>query len=693
MEELNNSSSTSSTDASGDIDKSEMDLEVKFSPDEEPCAVIPTEAYTAKRNTGVRLYVQQAYAYLAKRRQCVLRSKRGWVLEIVIPAVTVIIMMLVVTTYPISFSQPVMPLHPWLLSIKKDVPHLWTFFSNTPVNNSKALDISYKYSEQMASPRGWSGTRCLPHSLYEFIPQKYAYCNIKDYIAPNPLPALSPKGIEEVRQSETLSCSCEHGDYTCPSKAIVDPPKLLLPTTDYLMNLTHYNVSEYLLRSRDQAILKRYGGLMFIETENGKVVVEAKSVLSNKILIESIFDQYLNNTQAKEIGLDVADFVLHGLPPTQYARIYYHNKGWPSSVAYLNMLHNLQLRMLMANDKAVQDSDNHGIAIANFPMPSESNGPGRGFLTSLILELVKAVGVVFALSFTSSSFSTFIIRERQCGSLAMQLLAGQKRVVYWAMSYIWDCTSLLIPIFIIIIVFLIFNETAYIGKEHIGGFIVLMLAYSLVITLLMYCLTFAFNVPSVAFVSLLAINILVALITAIIVHMLELISFSNPSVKTAVDVLEKLFLIFPQFAFARGFYVLAREHIIKQNGLEQFLENINVWDWNGLTDKVVAMLIETVVFGGIVLLISYTSEAVICDKCLKKKWKRMEVKMKTKASEDQREDIGEDVMEEVERVENCPSCGYWGHTLSSPRFERLNPGHSILILFQITNFTFGALIK
>ncbi|VDN97259.1 unnamed protein product [Rodentolepis nana] len=354
MEHVNNSSSTSSTDASGDIESSEVHADFKYSGDEESHAVIPTEAYTAKRNTGVRLYAQQAYAYLAKRKQCVLRSKRGWVLEFVIPTMAVILMMLILATYPTDSSQPSLPLHPWLLSIKKDVAHLWTFFANTPVKNPKARDISYKYSEEMASPRGWSGTRCLPNSLYEFIPQKYAYCNIKDYTPPHPLPALSPEEIMDVEQSETINCCCINGDFTCPSNAIVDPPRLLLPTTDYLMNLTHYNVSQYLLRSRDQAILKRYGGLMFMETENGQAIVNAKDFLSDKQQVEGVLNSLFNNSIAEEIGMNVADFVLQGLPPTQYARIYYHNKGWPSSVAYLNMLHNLQLRMLLANDNSIQ---------------------------------------------------------------------------------------------------------------------------------------------------------------------------------------------------------------------------------------------------------------------------------------------------------------------------------------------------
>ncbi|KAM7538820.1 hypothetical protein Aperf_G00000051094 [Anoplocephala perfoliata] len=671
LESFNNSSSTSSTnDVALEFD-SESDEDVKSSAEvEQPHVQFPTEAYNAKRNTGVALYLQQAYAYLAKRKQCVLRSKRGWVLEVVIPAITVIIMMLVLASYPIDYSQPSMPLHPWLMSMKMNVPHLSTFFANTPVNNTKASQISYKYSNEIASPRGWSGTRCLPQSLYKFFPAKYAYCNLKDYTVPNPLPALSPEGLKKLEAAEKISCTCDNGDFSCPSNAIVDPPRLLLPTTDYLMNLTNYNVSDYLIRSRNEAILKRYGGLMFLETKNGISVVLAKNVLSNQTLTESFLNRTFNNTNATQIGKDVADFVLNSLPPTQYARIWYNNKGWPSSVAYLNVLHNLQLRMLLGKNKSVSDPENHGIAIANYPMPSASATDDLTMIVSMLLELMKAVGIVVALSFTSASFSTFIIRERQCGSLAMQFLAGQKRIVYWTMSYIWDCTSLLVPIIIIVIVFIIFNETAYVSREHIGGFIALMFVYGLVITPLMYCLTFAFNSPSVAFVALLAINILTSIITSTIVSMLEMISFTNSGVKTAFDVLEKVFLIFPQYTLSRGFYILARHKIMSEITWGELLGNTDIWAWEGLTEKIVVMLVEMVIFFGVVLLISYTSGSAVCDKCLQKSRKKREKAMERKADGGQPEAINEDVLEEVERVKKDP----------------LNAMHDVVRVFNLTKF-------
>nr|CDS20850.1 ATP binding cassette sub family A [Echinococcus granulosus] len=354
----NNSSNTSSTDADGDTDEdSDLEPVVELPSKYESTAVVPAEAATVERNTGCRLYLQQCHAYLAKRRQCVLRSKRGWILEIALPAFAVTVMMAVIASYSVDTTQPSMPLHPWLMSSRKNIPHLQTFFSNTPTNISSIRSISDTYSQAIASARGWSGTRCLPHFVYKLKPEKYAYCNLKDYTVPNPLPALTPEGILEVQASEKVNCFCKKADFFCPSGATVLPPNHLLPTTDYLMNLTNYNVSNYLLKSRNSAILKRYGGFTFMVTKTGSAVVLAKVLLSNQSRVENIFNSLFNNSNATALGLRVADFLLKGLPPTQYSRIWYHNKGFASSVAYLNVLHNLQLRMLLAKNKVVPGSD------------------------------------------------------------------------------------------------------------------------------------------------------------------------------------------------------------------------------------------------------------------------------------------------------------------------------------------------
>uniref|UniRef100_A0A5K3G2V6 ABC transporter domain-containing protein n=1 Tax=Mesocestoides corti TaxID=53468 RepID=A0A5K3G2V6_MESCO len=559
-----------------------------------------------------------------------------------------VVLLVVTANYPVDMTQPSMPLHPWLMANKNNVPHLQTFFANSPTQNPSISQVSQLYSSEIASARGWSGTRCLPKSVYELRPGKFDFCNLEDYTMPNPLPALSEAGILEVKASENISCSCDSGEILCPQGSIVEPPRHLLPSTDYLMNLTHYNVSNFLLKTRNEAILKRYGGLNFLVSDNPEKIVATKEFLSNRTRLEALLNSTLSSPELTSIGTKLGSFLSDSLPPTHYARIWYHNKGYPSSTAYLNVFHNLQLRMFLAKNNIYPDPENYGLAIANFPLPTGQGQATRVLLNSLSIELTKAIGVIVALSFVSSSFASFIIREKHSGAMAMQFLSGHSRLIYWSMSYVWDFISFLIPIAFIIIIFVIFDEQAYIGKGQIGAFIVLLVVYGLAITPLMYCLVFIFRVPSLAFVSFLALNILVSLTTAILVHTLELTSLDNPDVSSAAEVLANLFLIFPQFAFSRGFYELAKGYAVKKFGLDQLIENNNLFSWKPLTEKLVAMTIEAVVFSGILLLVEYSRLWNVCGK-FKNKGSSVEHGL----------GISADVMEERERVENV--CYVYRH--------------------------------
>ncbi|VDD78565.1 unnamed protein product [Mesocestoides corti] len=511
-----------------------------------------------------------------------------------------VVLLVVTANYPVDMTQPSMPLHPWLMANKNNVPHLQTFFANSPTQNPSISQVSQLYSSEIASARGWSGTRCLPKSVYELRPGKFDFCNLEDYTMPNPLPALSEAGILEVKASENISCSCDSGEILCPQGSIVEPPRHLLPSTDYLMNLTHYNVSNFLLKTRNEAILKRYGGLNFLVSDNPEKIVATKEFLSNRTRLEALLNSTLSSPELTSIGTKLGN------------------------------------------------PENYGLAIANFPLPTGQGQATRVLLNSLSIELTKAIGVIVALSFVSSSFASFIIREKHSGAMAMQFLSGHSRLIYWSMSYVWDFISFLIPIAFIIIIFVIFDEQAYIGKGQIGAFIVLLVVYGLAITPLMYCLVFIFRVPSLAFVSFLALNILVSLTTAILVHTLELTSLDNPDVSSAAEVLANLFLIFPQFAFSRGFYELAKGYAVKKFGLDQLIENNNLFSWKPLTEKLVAMTIEAVVFSGILLLVEYSRLWNVCGK-FKNKGSSVEHGL----------GISADVMEERERVENV--CYVYRH--------------------------------
>ncbi|KAL7057439.1 hypothetical protein AAHC03_019316 [Spirometra sp. Aus1] len=589
---------------------------------------------------GAQLCAQQMKACLVKRLRYVQRSKRGWFLEMVLPVCTVVILMAVSTSYQIANEEPNMPLHPWLMADTANPPQLRTFFStNAWATNSTEQDgngsssqsaisdirrVSQLYADHVLSRTGWSGAKCLPSNVYKFIPSKFAGCSYSYSPPGSDEFILTSDQLETVRASTNRTCSCANdGRFLCNLEAVggFEPPTWPLATSDILYNLTGYNISDYLLKTRFSFILKRYGGLEFVAVKDPARIGAAHAFLANHTRVAHILDVLFADDRITRLGLELADILRLNLPPTHFARVWYYNKGYVASVAYLNLLHNLQLRMLLpqgpvgrrARAKGVEHS-NFAIVASTHPMARsklQSNSVDALQLFTMMIELFKSVGTVLALSYVPSSFVVFLIRERCVGSKSLQFMSGLNRTIYWLSTYIWDVCNFLVPVILIVLIFLAFNEEAYVGRDSVGGFIAIMVIFGVCVIPLMYLFTFVFCVPSLAFVVLLAVNLMIAVVTSVTVFLLDMVQSENDSVKPVNDVLKKVFLIFPQYAFSRGFYDLAVRHAMKSFKLDSLVET-DLFGWDMLGCKITSLLLEAVLFFGAVLGIEYNSARCRC---------------------------------------------------------------------------------
>ncbi|BHF81068.1 hypothetical protein SprV_0702419700 [Sparganum proliferum] len=584
---------------------------------------------------GVQLYAQQMKACLAKRLRYVQRSKRGWFLEMVLPVCTVLILMAVTISYRVANEAPNMPLHPWLMADIGNPPQLRTFFStnawgtkfvkqNSNNSSQSAVSgirrVSQLYADHILSRTGWSGAKCLPSSVYKFIPSKFAGCSDSFFPPRSGVFRLTTAQLEKVLASANRTCSCTRdGRFMCDLDAVggFEPSTWPLATSDILYNLTGYNISDYLLKTRSNFSLKRYGGLEFVAVKDPARIGAAHAFLANHTRVAHILDALFADDRITRLGLDLADILRLNLPPTHFARVWYHNKGYVASVAYLNLLHNLQLRMLLprgpvgrrARARGLEHSD-FAIVASTHPM-TQFDEFNNSQLFSLMIELLKSVGTILALSYVPSSFVIFLIRERCVGSKSLQFMSGLNRTIYWLSTYIWDVCNFLVAVIIIVLIFLAFNEEAYVSRDSVGGFIAIMVIFGVCVIPLMYLFTFVFRVPSLAFVVLLAANLMIAVVTSMTVFMLETAQTENDSIRAAADVLKKVFLIFPQYAFSRGFYDLSFRHTLRSLKLDNLFET-DVFGWDMLGCKITSLLLEAVLFFGAVLVVEYNSARCQC---------------------------------------------------------------------------------
>ncbi|GAA51797.1 ATP-binding cassette sub-family A member 1 [Clonorchis sinensis] len=243
---------------------------------------------------------QQMKAMFIKRFHYFKRYKLGWAIEFLLPISLIILTMLVVDYFHVSISNSPMSLNPWWMSPPQGAP-LNVFYENQmyakkdPDTTSGVMrtirQVASIYENALTAAYGYTGTRCVPPNIYKFTPAKSSSCSHR--ISPpywDPPEQLSSVARQLARNSSSVQCSCTKGTQDCPANAVQPelPPTVTLQTTDILYNLTAYNVTEYLLKTRDSFIYRRFGGLSFIVHPNPAARGELEMILdpSRRLYLE-----------------------------------------------------------------------------------------------------------------------------------------------------------------------------------------------------------------------------------------------------------------------------------------------------------------------------------------------------------------------------------------------------------------------
>lgn len=205
-------------------------------------------------------------------------------------------------------------------------------------------------------------------------------------------------------------------------------------------------------------------------------------------------------------------------PRTDNIKVWYNNKAWISSIAFMNAVNNIILRASLPSNVSRGD---YGIVAINHPMNLTMNQLALETLKKAGTSILVAVTVLFAMSFVPASFLIFLIEEKISNSKHLQLVSGVNKLIYWVQVYTWDFVCYLFSSTIVVFIFLAFNEEAYISSQNLPGLIALLLCYGCAVIPLMYPCSFMFSVPSTAFVVLGCFNLFVGLITTLTVTVLD----------------------------------------------------------------------------------------------------------------------------------------------------------------------------
>ncbi|KAG1680700.1 ATP-binding cassette sub-family A member 1 [Nymphon striatum] len=524
------------------------------------------------RVTGWNLIRTQFVALHVKRFHYSKRNYKGLFSEIILPALFVLLAMLLTLIVPPKLEGPPLELTPWVYG-----PPNYVFFSND--NPSSAFTNSFVQS--LLKPPGL-GSRCVAGN-----PVKDKKCEpVEEDVS-----LLIPKYNVSALPSVSKSCKCNVGSLQCPKGAGgPKPPSMLTSTTDTIMNMTSRNISDWLFKTKDKYYKQRYGGF---EVNEVKFNIFNFSTLMTQVM------EYIPDYS--EIITNWPHYMEYVYAPKQ-AKVWFNNKGWVSSMAYMNVMNNAILRSKLPKDR---DPALYGMSVTNHPLNFTRLQLQDELLRKGGLSLLHAICVVFALSFVPASFVLFLIEERTANAKHLQFVSGVTPLVYWTANYFWDFCNYLIPSLMCIFIFLSFDEKAYVSADNFPGLVGLLLMYGWASIPLMYPASYIFKVPSSAFVALASANLFIGIVTTVATFVLELFK-EDQELQDISAVLRIVFLIFPHFCLGRGLIDMATNQLAS-DALEKFGISLyrDPFEWDFLGRNLLSMMIQGALYFTFVILVEY----------------------------------------------------------------------------------------
>ncbi|XP_029772205.1 phospholipid-transporting ATPase ABCA7 [Suricata suricatta] len=502
----------------------------------------------AGRVHGWALTRQQLRALLLKRFLLACRSRRGLFTQIVLPALFVGLALVFSLLVPPFGHYPALRLTPSMYGA-----HMSFFSEDAPGDADRARLLETLLQEAGLETDPKNGSARTP----ECSPPAACWFWVPD--VPVDVAEVLAKG-NWTPESASPACRCSQPGArrllpACPAAAGgPPPPQALARSGELVQNLTGRNLSDFLVKTYPRLVRQglktkkwvdevRYGGFSLGGRDPGLPSGQevSRSLQELRVLLSpqpgGALDHILNNLTAWAHGLDAEDSL----------KIWFNNKGWHAMVAFVNRANNALLRARLPPGPARRA---HSISTLNHPLNLTKEQLSEAALVASSVDMLVSICVVFALSFVPASFTLVLIEERVTRAKHLQFVGGLPPTLYWLSNFLWDMCSYLVSACIVVLIFLAFQQRAYVAPANLPALLLLLLLYGWSITPLMYPASFFFSVPSTAYVVLTCINLFVGVNGSMATFVLEL--FSDQKLQEVSRILKRVFLIFPHFCLGRG---------------------------------------------------------------------------------------------------------------------------------------------
>jgi ATP-binding cassette subfamily A (ABC1) protein 3 len=190
------------------------------------------------------------------------------------------------------------------------------------------------------------------------------------------------------------------------------------------------------------------------------------------------------------------------------------------------------------------------IHVINHPLPPTNSDSLKNKDISGSSAFLFGYAVIVSMSMVVSGYSSFLIRERKKKSKHMQMMAGIRPWLYWLTTAVWDGVCYLIPTFLFILVYKLFNIKQYISRgESIGELIIIMLLYGWTAIPFVYSFSFVFDTAPKGYTLIVMYNIVSGMIGSIAIPIIS--QTANDDISYQWEVI--LSFIFPTYSLSNCF--------------------------------------------------------------------------------------------------------------------------------------------
>uniref|UniRef100_A0A8C3D0W6 P-type phospholipid transporter n=1 Tax=Cairina moschata TaxID=8855 RepID=A0A8C3D0W6_CAIMO len=502
------------------------------------------EGKGSRQYKGFQLVHQQIKALFIKRFHHASRSHKDFLAQIVLPASFVLLSLMLTVIIPPFGEYPALTLHPWIYGQQ------FTFFRNYSCNN-------------MAT--AWNTPAVHPNLSSLLLSQKWS--------SENPSPSCKCS----TRKKLTMLPECPPGAGGLP------PPQRVQHSTEILQDLTHRNISDFLV--------KTYPFLVFTLLYRGSVI----QVADNTIL----FVRYGGISIGGKLpvlhvsGDEVVNFFSDLCRMMNVTGVWFNNKGWHAMVSFLNVANNAILR---ANLRTGQAPEEYGITVVNHPLNLTKEQLSEVTVLTTSVDALVAICVIFAMSFIPASFVLYLIQERVTKAKHLQFVSGVSPAIYWLTNFMWDIVNYAVSAGLVVVIFAGFKKKAYTSPTNLPVLVALLLLYGWAVIPMMYPASSFFSVPSTAYVALSCINLFVGINSSAITFILELFE-NNPTLLKFNKTLKNVLIVFPHFCLGRGLIDLAVNQAVSEVYARFGEEHVsNPFQWDFVGKNLVAMAVQGVAF-------------------------------------------------------------------------------------------------